>query len=85
MRCTTAADRRTPVDSKQRDERRTRPGEGQSGSLLAAVLADEAFDWLDAPVKRVTAPDTPVPFSPPMESFFIPNEENLIKAIKEIT
>ena len=57
---------------------------GGFGAEVAAVVADEAFDWLDAPIKRVTAPDTPVPFSPPMESFFIPNEERLIETVMAI-
>ncbi len=54
------------------------------GAEIAAIVADEAFDTLDAPIKRVTAPDTPVPFSPTLEHFYIPDEEDVIKAIKEI-
>jgi len=55
------------------------------GGEVAAIIADRAFDYLDAPIKRVTAPDTPVPFSPVLERFFMPNEEGVIKAIQEIT
>jgi pyruvate dehydrogenase E1 component beta subunit len=51
---------------------------------IAAVVAEEALDYLDAPVKRVTEPDTPIPFSPPLEQYVIPNEKSIIKAVKEI-
>jgi pyruvate/2-oxoglutarate/acetoin dehydrogenase E1 component len=51
---------------------------------VAALVAELGFDFLDAPVKRVAAPDTPVPFSPPLEDFFLPNEAKLIKAVMEI-
>ncbi len=44
----------------------------------------EAFDFLDAPIKRVCAPNTPIPFSPVLERFWMPDEENLIKAITEL-
>lgn len=48
------------------------------GAEVAAMLADEGFDYLAAPVSRVTAPDTPVPFSPPLEDFFLPQTEQII-------
>lgn len=51
---------------------------------LAALIAEEALDYLDAPIKRVTAFDVPVPFSPPLENFVIPDEKRIIKAIKEV-
>ena len=51
---------------------------------IAATVAEEALDYLDAPVKRVTEPDTPIPFSPPLEQFVIPSEKSIIKAVKEI-
>lgn len=51
---------------------------------IAAMVAEEALDYLDAPIKRVTAFDTPIPFSPPLEQFIIPNEHSVIRAIKEI-
>jgi pyruvate dehydrogenase E1 component beta subunit len=50
---------------------------------IAAVVAEEALDYLDAPVKRVAEPDTPIPFSPPLEQFVIPDEKSIIKAVKE--
>jgi pyruvate/2-oxoglutarate/acetoin dehydrogenase E1 component len=51
---------------------------------IAAVVAEEALDYLDAPIKRVAEPDTPIPFSPPLEQFVIPNEKTIIKAVKEV-
>ncbi|MBI4306852.1 MAG: hypothetical protein HY678_11085, partial [Chloroflexi bacterium] len=42
-------------------------------SEIAAIVADKAFDFLDAPVKRVTGPHTPVPYSRPLETAFIPD------------
>ena len=57
---------------------------GGFGGEIAALAAEEAFSYLKAPVKRVTAPDIPVPFSPPLEQFYIPNENQLIEAVKSI-
>lgn len=51
---------------------------------IAAVVAEEALDYLDAPIKRVAEPDTPIPFSPPLEQFVIPNEKSIVKAVKKI-
>ncbi len=51
---------------------------------LAAIVAEEAFFWLDAPVKRVSAPDTPPPFAPVMEAFYVPSEERIVEAVKAI-
>ncbi len=51
---------------------------------IAAIVAEEAIYYLKAPVKRVTSPDTPVPFSPPLEQAFIPDEKNLVPAIRSL-
>jgi len=51
---------------------------------ITAVVAEQAIDYLDAPIKRVTATDTPIPFSPPLEQYVIPNEQSIIKAVKEV-
>jgi len=50
---------------------------------IAAMVAEEALDYLDAPIKRVAEPDTPIPFSPPLEQFVIPDEKRIINAVKE--
>ena len=51
---------------------------------ISAIVAEEAFFWLDAPIKRVSAPDTPAPFAPVMEEFYVPSEERVIQAVKSL-
>lgn len=60
------------------------PKTGSVASEIAAIVAEEAFNYLDAPIKRVCAPDTPIPYSSILEKFWMPDEENLIEAINEI-
>jgi 2-oxoisovalerate dehydrogenase E1 component beta subunit len=57
---------------------------GGFGAEIAATIAEEAFEDLDAPVKRLAAPDTPVPFSPPLEKAFIPQVEDVASALREL-
>jgi pyruvate dehydrogenase E1 component beta subunit len=57
---------------------------GGFGGEIAALAAEKAFDALKAPVKRVAAPDIPVPFSKPLEDFYLPNENSLIQAVKSL-
>ena len=54
------------------------------GAEIAALAADEVFEWLDAPIKRVAAPDVPAPFAPVLEYEYLPNEEKIIAAVEEI-
>jgi len=49
---------------------------------LVALVATQAFDDLDAPPQTVTAPHTPVPFSPPLEDFYVPTPERIVSAIR---
>jgi pyruvate/2-oxoglutarate/acetoin dehydrogenase E1 component len=54
----------------------------QTGGLageLAATISENVFEYLDAPIVRVTAPDTPVPYSPPLEEAFLPNAEKVLE------
>ena len=51
---------------------------------IAALVADKGFDLLDAPIKIVSAPHTPVPFSPPMEQFYIPSPEKIAETVRSI-
>ncbi|MBA7716246.1 Acetoin:2,6-dichlorophenolindophenol oxidoreductase subunit beta [subsurface metagenome] len=60
------------------------PKTGGAAAEISAIVAEEAFDFLDAPIKRVCALDTPIPFSPVLEKFWMPDEEDLIKAVTEI-
>ena len=57
---------------------------GGFGGEIAATIAEEAFEDLDAPLSRITAPDTPVPFSPPLEKAFIPQVEDVVAGIREL-
>jgi 2-oxoisovalerate dehydrogenase E1 component beta subunit len=57
---------------------------GGFGAEIAATIAEEAFEELDAPVKRIAAPDSPVPFSPPLEKAFIPQVEDVKKGLEEL-
>ncbi|MGA2631358.1 MAG: alpha-ketoacid dehydrogenase subunit beta [Terriglobia bacterium] len=60
----------------------TRTG-GMAGEL-AALIAEKAFEDLDGPIVRVTAPDTPVPFSPPLEEYFLPNAQRVVEAARKL-
>ena len=51
---------------------------------VAAVIADKAFDYLDAPVKRLGSLDCPVPFAPDLEKFVLPSVDKIVKAVKEM-
>ena len=54
------------------------------GAEIAAAISDEAFDYLDAPVKRVGGPFTPVPFAPKLEAIYLPNQQSIVDAIRTI-
>jgi len=57
---------------------------GGFGGEIAATIGEEAFEHLDAPIMRIAAPDTPVPFSPPLEKAFIPQVEDVVKGLREL-
>jgi 2-oxoisovalerate dehydrogenase E1 component beta subunit len=57
---------------------------GGIGAEIAALLAEDCFDYLDGPVLRVAAPDTPVPFSTPMEEFFLPKVSDVVAAARTL-
>jgi len=56
---------------------------GMAGEL-AAVIAEEAFEYLDGPIMRITAPDTPVPYSPPLEEFFLPKTSDIVRVARQL-
>ncbi len=60
------------------------PKTGGFGGEIAALIAEEAFYSLDAPIKRVGAPFTPVPAHPLLEKFYLPNAEKIVAAVKEL-
>ena len=57
---------------------------GGIGAEIAAVLSERCFEYLDGPLVRVTAPDTPVPYSPPLEEAFLPNAEKVCRAARAL-
>ena len=77
--CSRACARRSKVLVLHEDTRT-----GGFGGEIAATIAEEAFEDLDAPVKRIAAPDTPVPFSPPLEKAFIPQVDDVAAALREL-
>jgi 2-oxoisovalerate dehydrogenase E1 component beta subunit len=60
------------------------PGFGGFGGELAAIISEKAFEYLDGPILRVTAIDTPVPFSPPLEEAYLPNKTKIVEAAKKL-
>jgi pyruvate/2-oxoglutarate/acetoin dehydrogenase E1 component len=53
-------------------------------SEISAIVAEEAFSSLKAPIKRVATLDVPIPFSPPMEKYVLPQEVDISRALEEI-
>jgi 2-oxoisovalerate dehydrogenase E1 component beta subunit len=51
---------------------------------LAALMSEEAFEYLDGPIRRITAPDTPVPYSPPLEEYFLPKVSDVVRVSREL-
>lgn len=57
---------------------------GGLGGEIAAIAAKNAFGYLDAPIERIGAADTPVPFSPTLEDAFIPNEDRIVETVRKM-
>ena len=57
---------------------------GGAAAEIAATVADKGFDLLDAPIKRLTTPDVPIPFSPALEQFVIPDAKKIEAAVREL-
>ena len=57
---------------------------GSIGESLAAFIQEEAFEWLDAPVRIVGSLDTPVPYSPPLEEYFLPSQQEIEDAARRL-
>ena len=78
-------DKQTIIDSVKKTGRLVVfTEECRTGSLageIAAIVAEEAFDYLNAPIKKVTAPDMPVPCGTMLEKAYMPDEKDLIKAV----
>ena len=57
---------------------------GGIGAEIAAIISERAFRYLDAPIRRVAALDTPVPFAPTLEEFCLPNTQKIMSALREL-
>jgi 2-oxoisovalerate dehydrogenase E1 component beta subunit len=55
------------------------------GAEVSAVIAEDGFDLLDAPVVRLAPPNVPVPFSPPLEDAYIPQVDNIVEAVQRLS
>ncbi|MGA7361791.1 MAG: alpha-ketoacid dehydrogenase subunit beta [Candidatus Dormiibacterota bacterium] len=87
-RTTVPLDRQTLVDSVRRTTRAVVLDEGHRsygvGAELAAVVAEGAFYYLDAPVRRLGAMDVPIPFSPVLEDLTVPTVAGLVATVREL-
>ena len=59
--------------------------DAETGERLAAIVQEEAFEALDAPIRIIGALDTPVPYSPPLEEFYLPSEAQIEHAARLLT
>jgi 2-oxoisovalerate dehydrogenase E1 component beta subunit len=57
---------------------------GGIGAELAAILAEDVFEYLDGPITRVAAPDAPFPYAPPLEAAYLPNAEKILAAARKL-
>jgi pyruvate/2-oxoglutarate/acetoin dehydrogenase E1 component len=57
---------------------------GGIGGEIAAIAAKEAFGYLDAPIERICAPDIPVPYSPPLEKYYLPKKEDIVATVRRM-
>ena len=57
---------------------------GGIGGELAAIIAEDAFEYLDAPIVRVASVDAPVPYAPPLEHAFLPTADKVVSAVKRL-
>jgi pyruvate/2-oxoglutarate/acetoin dehydrogenase E1 component len=60
------------------------PPRCSAASEIAAIVAEKAFDFLNGPVRRVTAPETPVPFAPSLEEAYVPSVQAIVDAVRSI-
>ena len=81
-------DRATIIESVKKTNRCVTAEEGfpfaSVGSEIAAMLMEEAFDYLDAPVKRLASVDAPLPYAANLEKLALPKAENIVNAVLEV-
>src|SRR3954469_18805413 len=57
---------------------------GGIGGEISAIISQDAFEWLDAPVVRLASLDTPVPYSPPFEDYYLPQVKDVVAAARKL-
>jgi 2-oxoisovalerate dehydrogenase E1 component len=57
---------------------------GGIGGEISAFITENAFEYLDAPIRRLGSLDTPVPYAPTLEEEFLPNKNKVVKILKEL-
>jgi 2-oxoisovalerate dehydrogenase E1 component beta subunit len=81
-------DRKTISDTVKKTSRvillHEHPRTGGLAGEISAIIHEEAFDYLDAPITRIAALDTPVPFSPPLEEFFLPKVADVVRESRRL-
>jgi pyruvate/2-oxoglutarate/acetoin dehydrogenase E1 component len=81
-------DKKTILESVQKTHRvvivEEGPKTGGVGAEIAALIAEEALDYLDAPVVRIAALDSPIPFNVALEDYILPNERKIIEAVRTL-
>ena len=60
------------------------PRQSSAAAVIAGEVAERGFEYLKAPVRMVTALDTPIPYSEPLENYVLPNEEKIVRAVKSV-
>jgi pyruvate dehydrogenase E1 component beta subunit len=60
------------------------PRQSSAAVVIAGEVAEHGFEWLKAPIKMVTALDTSIPYSEPLESYVLPNEDKIVEAVKSV-
>jgi len=55
------------------------------GAEVSAIIAEEGFEYLDGPILRVSSPDAPIPYSPPLEDYFLPQVDDVMAAIDKLS
>lgn len=60
------------------------PRQSSAAAVIAGEVAEHGFEYLKAPVRMVTALDTPIPYSEPLERYVLPNEEKIVQAVKSV-
>jgi pyruvate dehydrogenase E1 component beta subunit len=88
LRTLSPLDKKTVVNSVKRTGRLLVVDEGYPkcgiADHVASIVSEEAFEYLDAPIRKVTPPDTPVPFSPVLEDFYLPDSKKIVETAKSI-